>query len=785
MKRVLGRVLVGVVTLVGIGLLAVRLWIGELTPGLGGRETIPGLGDSVVVLADSLGVPHVIARSDSDFFAALGYLHARDRMWEMDLLRHAAEGRLSELFGARTIETDRALRAREMSRIARRRAQHASPVTLAAGAAYARGVNAWLATGGKRRAVEFRILRHTPEPWRVEHSIEIGLLEAWDLRSDNGEMQRVRAIARLGERKAGELFVAYPDSAPVIVDGSGGGGPGHTAGQAWSGEARATASNAWVIGPRHTRSGKPILGNDPHLELRAPSIWYLVGAHAPGYEVVGATIPGLPPIVLGHTAGHGWGFTNGMIDDVDYVQEQIAADTARYRSPGGWVNTEVVVETLSVKGEAPIVYRRHRTANGPLVSTGWRPDSLTAYALRWTAQQPSDELSALIGMARATSREEFEAAIETFRAPEQNIVYADTSGTIAYYLAGFVPVRRPGAGDGSRPEPGWMEGGGWSRMLTTAELPRMVNPPSGYVVTANHRIVGDAFPVTIRGDYDQPYRAQRIWEMVRRDTAATAATVARQQMDEVSIFLRRVAPIAARAIEAACTPRPPAPNPSICGERGTRGGQLADAVRGWDGAMALERVEPTLVWSWYRQLQALTYDDESPDFRPSAPLHRWLFAGHSPWFDDARTSEPEDLAQMAERAMDSVLATGAPRPWGEVHSHTFGHPLGGVPVLGWLAGFNVGPVPLGGGTQTVNVCPSTEFRPPFRCTEGPSMRHVVDFGDVDGSGGFILPTGQAGAPRSAHYRDQTARWTRGELWILPVDVRRVQAIDTLTLITGR
>jgi acyl-homoserine lactone acylase PvdQ len=163
-------------------------------------------------------------------------------------------------------------------------------------------------------------------------------------------------------------------------------------------------------------------------------------------------------------------------------------------------------------------------------------------------------------------------------------------------------------------------------------------------------------------------------------------------------------------------------------------------------------------------------------------LHQWLLAGESAWFDDVRTPEREDLAVLAERAMDSVLARGAPLAWGDVHTHTFGHPLGTVPLLGWLAAFNVGPLHLGGGNQTVNVCPASEFMPPYRCTEGPSMRHVVDFGDVDGAGGFILPTGQSGSARSAHYRDQTARWMRGDLWVLPIDVRRVHPIDTLVLV---
>lgn len=757
MIRVLTRVAIGLVVLVGIALFAFRLWVGSLAPSARGRESVPGLGDSVVVLWDSLAVPHIMARSDSDLFAAIGYLHARDRMWEMDLLRHVAEGRLSELFGTRTVEADRALRGRETLRLALANERAISPVSRAAATAYARGVNAWLAAN--RRAVEFRILGHAPEPWRPEHSLEIALVEAWELHSDNGEIAHLRWAAKLGA-KAADLVVPYPDSAPVIMEGTT--GPGRSVWRASSGDPVATASNSWAIGPGHTRSGKPILENDPHLPLRAPSIWYLVGAHAPNYNIVGVTIPGVPPVILGHTSHHGWGFTNGMIDDVDYVQERISPDTSRYLTPTGWAAVETVAETIRVKGKAPVVYRRHRTADGPLVDVGWRPDSETAFALRWAAQEPSDGLAALIGMARATNREQFEAAIASFRVPEQNIVYADSGGTIAYYLAGYVPVRA--RGDGTVPELGSTAGGGWPRYLTAAELPRMVNPQSGFIVTANNRIVGDAFPLPIRGDFDLPYRAERIWEMVRRDTGATAAMVAREQVDQVSVFLRRITPIAVAALES--------------------GGHsdLADKVRRWDGDMAADATEPTLVWSWYKELQALTYDDESPDYRPTAPLHRWLLAGESPWFDDARTTEREDLSVIARRAMDSVLARGAPRPWGKVHTHTQDHPLGAVPLLGWLVGFDVGPLHLGGGNWTVNVCPASGYTPPYTCTEGPSMRHVVDFGDVDGAGGFILPTGQSGNPRSRHYRDQTTRWINGGLWIVPVDVSRVRVTDTLVLV---
>jgi penicillin amidase len=731
------------------------MWLNSSIPPLSGRERVGGLGDSVTVLWDSLAVPHVIAQSDSDLFTALGYLHARDRMWEMDLLRHAAEGRLSELFGATTVGADRNLRTLEIARLAAARIALTGSDARRLGEAYARGVNAWLAVG--TRAPEFRLVGHTPEPWRPENSIEIGLLESWDLHTTQNEIERARAVANIGATKAADLFVGYPDSGPVIVEGTAGHG---VAVASMSDDEPGTASNSWAIGPSHTRSGKPILANDPHLTLRAPSIWYLVGAHAPGYNVVGVTIPGIPGVVLGHTADHAWGFTNGMIDDVDYVLEQLSPDSARYRTATGWADVTVVTETLLVHDRAPVVYQRRRTADGPLVDVGWTPDAHSAFAFRWTAQDPSDVLTALLGMGRARTRAEFVAALSTFRAPEQNVVYADSTGMIAYNLAGFVPVRH--SGDGSQPLPGWTGTGRWDRYLSAAELPEEVNPPSGFVVTANNRIVGPAYKHAIPADYDFPYRAQRIWELVHRDTALTAAQVAREQVDVVNVFLRQITPVVAQAADAAGK------------------SELAADLRRWDGDMNGDRWEPTLVWSWYKELQRLHYEGKST-FRPSGPLHRWLLYGVHPWPHDSTARAGEDLAALARTAMEHVLARGTPPAWRRVHTHTEEHPLGAVPLLNRLVGFNIGPLPLGGGNYTVDVCPASEYAPPYHCNEGPSMRHVVDFGDVDGAGGFILPAGQSGHPRSPHYRDMTDRWIRGELWIVPVDVRKVRAVDTLTL----
>ncbi len=781
MKRV-----VPVLAVLGVLLLTVwgggRLWLLASLPPPGGRAPVAGLRDSVAILFDSLAVPHIVAAHELDAYAALGYVHARDRMFQMDLLRHAALGRLAELFGARAIAADRELRELEMGRIARARAARMTPATRRAAAAYASGVNAWLA--GERRAVEFRLLRHTPERWTPEHSLAIGVLQAHDLAFSGDELELAALAERLGWEKARELIPVYADSMPVIVGGWGMGDGGRVIGGRGTRDeggvgARPNpaapiglrrrrerpapaASNAWVVSGARTASGKPIVANDPHLVLRAPALWYLAGLHAPGLDVVGVTIPGLPAVVLGHTRHVAWGFTNAMVDDVDYVLEELSPDGRRYRTRGSWAPVEVVPETIHVRGAAPEIYERRRTRNGPAVTVDAPTDGAHAVVMRWVAQDGGrDELAALHGWARARGQADFLAAARLFRSPEQNVVYADRDGNIGYVLAGSVPVRR--VGEGVLPVRG-AGGPPWTRYLADAELPAVTNPPSGRIVTANNRIVGPGFPHHITFHWDHAYRARRILELLAADSALTAAALAQGQLDQLDLFARAAKRHAARA---ALERRRP---------------DLADRLRAWDGTMAPDAVEPTIFWTWYRHLLRLTYADESPDFRPTAPLHRWLAAGGSDWFDDQRTAARESLAVLAEWALDSTLADAPFAPWGDAHPTIMEHPLGAIPVLGRLVGFNVGPLPTGGSNHTVNVSLSRRMQAPFTSGYGPSMRHVVDLGRVDDAGGFVIPTGQSGHPVSRHYRDQTALWREGRLWILPVEVARVRAVDTLRLV---
>ena len=757
------------ITLFGSG----RLWVMWSIPPTRGTEHVDGVSDSVLVLWDSLAVPHVIAQTDNDFFTTLGYLHARDRMWQMDLLRHAAQGKLSAILGRRAVPLDLALRELELSRLAAARLPGLGTESRQVLSAYARGVNAWLA--GSHRAFEFRLLEHTPEPWEPVHGVEIALLQAWDLRTTGDELELAELATEWDTSRVRELL-PQAGVGPTILDRREGASPPPRPQRSASipnsrtfrgipgphAAHRATASNSWVISGRHTASGKPLLANDPHLTLRAPSIWYLVAAHAPTYRVVGATIPGLPVVILGHTAAVAWGFTNAMVDDVDYVFVELSADGSQFRGPQGWSPVDVIPETIVVRNDSALRYARRRTPYGPIATSQWPPNARAAAVMRWTGQDGgSDELAAMLGMARAETVHEFAAALEHFRSPEQNVVYADTAGDIAYRLAGRIPRRR--RGDAWLPSDGRL-GEPWIGYIQSGrDLPSLLNPTAGWIVTANNRITRNELGFIISRHYDMGYRAERILELLQADTAATAHSASRHQLDIVDIFARSTKSVAARAALALGR------------------ADIADQLRSWNAAMAAERVEPTLFWSWYRELQRLTYEDESPEYRPGEPVHRWIRDRTAGWFDNARTPETETLDTLARRAMERVLEQRRLSPWGEAHETVMDHPLTAVPVLGRLLGLRIGPLPMGGSNYTVNNASSIEHVAPFTSSYGPSLRHVVDLGAPDRGGGFVLPAGQSGHPLSRHYKDQTGRWLRGELWIIPIDVGRVNAIDTLVL----
>jgi penicillin amidase len=781
-KLVYALLLVGALVLLVAG---GSLWYLRSAEADYGRDaSVAGLSAAVEIWRDSLGVPHIWAANESDLFRAMGYVHAQDRLWQMELFRRVADGRMAEILGSELIETDRFLRTLGMGRAAEANQSVLDSDSRALLQAYADGVNAWMTGHPGALPPEFVALRFKPEPWTVRNSLAISKIMAWDLADWEQGLDLQHAVDQVGPELAEELAPQYPEWGVHIL------GTDAT----WKGKVSqrtrpaptpqrlrasttyrpripdsairllesvsiARASNSWVIGGSRTRSGKPILANDMHLALRAPSLWYLAALHGGGVNATGMTIPGTPVVIAGHTDGVAWGYTNAMTDDTDFFVEEVSPqDSMQYRTPEGWRRFQVREETIQVKGQAPVVHRVRATRHGPVLSDVEERSGSRVLAMRWTAHDVSNEFRALIGMNRARNAAEFLHALRDFTNPHQNVVFADTEGEFGYWMAGRIPVRR--SGDGLLPAPGWTGEYDWERYLEWDEHPHVLNPADGFVVTANNRQVGADYPFHIGQGWAEPFRAMRIREMIESGRDFTADDVAAQQMDVRDAFALRYLPHAVRAAEAAGVTS-----------------AVAD-LRAWNGEAREDSRAAALFYTWYDVLRRRVGEDEYRGERmyfPRAVLNRVLDQGGGRWVDDIRTAETETLAGLSADAMGEAVQTVGTRTWGDLHVTEIRHALGAARILDRTLALNIGPFPNGGSPYTVNVAGYGGTRPPFRNTGGASQRHVVDMADIDGSGGFIIPTGQSGLPFSDHYRDQTPMWRQGRLWRIPLERTAAEA----------
>ncbi|HEV7588255.1 MAG TPA: penicillin acylase family protein, partial [Longimicrobium sp.] len=791
-------VLLGLVLLVVVLAAGARWYVGRAEADPSRDAVLPGLRGEVEVWRDSLGVPHVWARDEADLFRAVGYVHAQDRLWQMEFFRRVADGRMAEVLGPRLVDTDRFLRTLGMGRAAAGTERTLDPESRRLLQAYADGVNQWIDHHPGPLPPEFLALRFRPEHWTVRNTLAIGKIMAWDLADWNLGLDLQRATDAVGPELARDLAPAYPEWGATILgaDAQWAGkvdapaavppaspalpSPAHPdsapaarhsavplprvpalALALLDGVSTASASNAWVIGGARTKSGKPILANDTHLALRAPSLWYLGAIHGGGIEAAGMMIPGVPVIVIGHSKRVAWGFTNAMVDDVDFFVEQVdPADASRYRVPEGWALFEARPETIRVKGGATVVHTVRTSRHGPVLSDVDERVKGKVLAMRWTAQDPSTEMTAMMGMNRARSAGELARALHEFNNPHQNVVFADVDGNIGYWMGGRVPVRR--GGDGILPVPGWTGEGDWTGWLSFDQHPHALNPAEGFVVTANNRQLpaSSGYPYRIANDWAEPYRAMRIRELVTAGRALTAADVARQQMDVRDGLAVRYKRFAVRAAE-------------LAGDA-----SAARELRAWTGDAAVDSRAASLFYVWLENLRHRIGDDEfrgKPVYFPRTALEHVLDRGGGAWVDDVRTAKVETLDEQLAGAMRDAVATVGSRTWGELHVTQINHPLGVVSALNRALGLNIGPFPNGGSGNTVKVAGYGGRTPPFVNAYGPSQRHVVDMADVDGEGGFVIPTGQSGVPTSRHYRDQTPMWRTGRLWRIPLERQRAEA----------
>jgi penicillin amidase len=745
--------------------------------------TMAGLQEPVEILYDSMGVPHIFASSIEDLFFAQGYVHAKDRLWQMEMFRRVLQGRLSEILGEATVDTDRFLRTIGMEEAAQAGMPPPSDPVFQQMERYAAGVNAALDNWEGFLPPEFVLLRFQPEPWHPLLTQGIEKIMAWDLSDFQTGLNLAAAREVLGDEALLPLMPSYPEWGVTIVEGwpenHGAAGAGDVDPQGSPGlparpdsglltQAILTedvsrylelgsvvrASNSWVVGGERSRSGKPLLANDMHLGLNAPNIWYLVGLHAPGYDAVGMSIPGSPGIVAGHTKAVAWGFTNAMVDDSDFFMEEVnPEDPEEYRTPDGWAPFETRDEVIQIKGADPITMTVRSTRHGPIITPVDDRAGDQLLSFQWVAHSSSGTFQALLGMTQANNEEEFIEALRAFDNPHQNVVFADTAGSWGYWMGGRVPLRASGTPP-HLPVPGWTGEHDWLGWVPFEEKPHVLAPERGYIATGNNAQGRDERALRVTdGGWFGPFRAQRISELIEAQESHNAESLLAIQMDPGSAFADRYIDRAVEAFDSAGLE------------------ELARRLEGWDRMADLESNEATLFHSWWRALRRglmESFYDGGRGYFTSEVVMAAL---------DGEVELPPGLVEDAAHAASEF----ADLPWGEAHQLTLDHPLSVVPLVGGLLKFGRTGIPRVGGPYSVNVASFGGTTPPFEVVYGPSQRHIVDMADPDGSGGFILPGGQSGYPANPHSFDQLELWSEGRLWLLPLERSLVEGRTVATV----
>jgi penicillin amidase len=753
---------------IGLGLLTLALLLGGAAlwlaraslPQVAGTIVVAGLERPIRIVRDADAIPHVTAATLVDAYLAMGFLHGQDRLWQMEFNRLVGQGRLAEVLGEAALPADRFLRTLGLAGQAEATLRQLPPATLALLEAYAAGVNAAISGYGLALPPEFLLLRHRPQPWRPVDCLVFQKLMALDL-STNWREELLRArlppgspvtLAALAGLPLDRLAAALPEPPPPGI-----------------------GSNVWVADGSRTRSGLPLLANDPHLQLQAPGQWYLAHLEAPGLAVIGATLPGLPFIVLGHNRDIAWGFTNTGSDTQDLFVERLdPADPGRYLTPDGSAPFEVRTETIAVRDAAPATLQVRLTGHGPVVSdlvpaAADLAGSDRVLALAWTQLGRADStLDAGFALSRAHDWPSFVTAAEAYQGAQQNMAFADRQGTIGMISPGLVPIRRDG--DGRLPVPGWTGAYDWVGTVPAADLPRQVKPAAGVLINANNRLVGDDYPYFLTSDWDPPLRARRIEALLGTSSDLTADRFTEIQLDIVSPLAVEFLPYLLASDDA----------------RRERPEQLA-ALAAWNRRMDADRPEPLLFAAWYRELAQAIYADELGPLFPAyrgvrSDFLRRVLERSQGWCDDIGTPAvetcPQQEALAFERAVAGLEAVRGPDwrrwRWGDAHPAVMAHrPFEQSEALRhWFSLV----VPVGGDSSTINVAHPGVTRDglSFGVVHGPSYRAVYDLADLDRSQ-WIAATGQSGHPLSPHYGDLTEAWREGRYLPMTMQPAEYQA----------
>jgi penicillin amidase len=796
MNRILRWLLRGVLAafaLAAAGLGLAWVLISGSLPRYDGEVRAAGLGAPVEVIRDANAIPHIRAESAHDAWFALGLVHAQDRLWQMEVNRRAAQGRLSALFGPRTVPLDRLVKTLDLYGYARRAVEHQDREVRAALEAYSAGVNAWIrhvdANSLGRGAPEFFLFGDGFAPWTPADSI--GILKVMALRlsaAARSEVRRALFQLELEPGRVADILPEHPSPAQTTVPRFSELFPGaRFAGR--PARARdpllaalgppepgtAGASNAWAVDASRSASGAPLLANDPHLWLSAPSVWYLAGLSGGDVRAIGGTLPGVPAVLIGHNGRLGWGLSTAQVDDQDlYIERVNPADPSEYLTPIGWRSFETRQIRIEVADAPPILETVRRTRHGPVLSgemfgaSAVTPEGHVA-ALGWTALEDRDRgLTSLHRMLAARTVEQgIEAAREAL-APAQVVTFAD-GRNVGMTVAGRIPRRAEDSpGKGRIPAPGWKSANDWQGWLPAEKVPTVIRPEEGAVAHANSRLTDAAYPEHLSFDWDAPYRMRRIDKELSGRRFHSRGSFVALQADTVSEMARSVLPLIARDLwwrEGA-----------HAGGEGLRAEALG-LLAEWNGEMDQHSPEPLIFSEWMRRLTVRLAADELGALATRVQGPQPLFVervfrdidGASVWCDVDKTPETETCDEIAAAALDDALAALAAEHgrqiagwrWGEAHVAVHRHvPLGHVGAARVVV--NIEQETSGGDHTLMRGLSPGDGERPFENVHASGLRMVLDFADLDRSV-VTISTGQSGHPFSRWYDHLAEPWARGDV----------------------
>ena len=774
------KVLLGVTGTFAVLILTLVLFfyylITKSYPVTSGSVEVSAIHSEVKIYRDDYGVPHIYASTEYDAYYAVGYVQAQDRLWQMELIRRAGEGRLSEILGEPALKIDKMFRTLGLWRQAQRTAPTIDAKTRLALEAYADGVTNYIVTHKGKYPVEFDLLNFEPDAWTVEHSLLVSRLMAWELNYSRWvDIVLGQLVERLGTAKAAEIFPTWPEGAPLIVpEELRGRKSASMAGQLLDADQSfrqllgnaglECGSNAWVVAGSKSVTGKPILANDPHLLFSVPGRWYEIHVVAPDLDVSGASIAGVPFVVIGRNESIAWGVTNAMLDDEDFYVEEVdsAQHPTKYRLNGEWRPIEQNLDTILVKNSPPVLLTTYRTHRGPIINR-MEPGaqfSRQLLSMRWVGHENSNEAHAFYLMNRAHNWMEFLDGLRYFAVPAQNFVYADVAGNIGYHTGGRIPIRKTKTA--TLPYPGWTDEYDWKGYVPFEQMPQSLNPPEGFIATANNKIISDSYPYYLSNLWEPDWRISRITEVLRSQPQFSVQDMQRLQQDVFSPQARELVPIILKAYES----QPP-PSVDV---------QTALAYfRNWNYEMRSNDVATTLFQSFLVKMVQNTFEDEmGPQLLsvydtlasiPLAAITKLMKKGSSPWFDNVKTPTVETMNDIIRQSLDDGLRDLKSRfggeikemRWGTAHQVEFPHVFGSQDLLRRI--FNIGPFPIGGSHSTVD---KGDFRleQPFLNHVGPSTRQIFDLADRNNTRS-VTPPGQSGQVFQHHYDDQIQLWLNG------------------------